>query len=69
MSEQAERRRYEAAEAKQFGNLHQRMKYLIAAAQKAGHHNLGNEVWHAIWDLETEVSHHVPAEPPYGRRH
>lgn len=61
-------RHYAEAEAKQFGNLHERMKYLIACARNMGQDKFDNTTWNALWDLETEVSYHTPAEPPYGSR-
>lgn len=58
---------YRAAEPKQFGNLHERMKYAIAMLQDQ-HGVVSNDLWHAVWDLATEVKHYRPVEPPYGRR-
>jgi hypothetical protein len=52
---------------KQLGNLQERMQYLVALAQQH-HDQLPTDVWHAIWDLKTEVERHTPANPPYGRR-
>lgn len=59
---------YERTEPKQFGNLHARFKYLLALAQEPGCDKIGNDLWHAIWDLKTEVESHTPDEPPHGRR-
>ena len=58
---------YEATAPKQFGNLHERMKYVMALLE-AEKDNVSDKLWHAVFDLETEVKFHTPAEPPYGRR-
>lgn len=62
------RQRYREAQAKQFGNLHERMKYLIACAIKAGLEQFDSQTWHAIWDLQSEVEEYEPVNPAYGRR-
>ena len=58
---------YETTEPKQFGNLHERMKYVISLTQQHKK-EVPNDLWHAIWDLELEVSYYKPANPPYGSR-
>jgi hypothetical protein len=58
---------YRKAQPKQFGDLHERMKLVIALMQ-AAKASVPDELWHAIYDLETEVSFYEPAKPPYGRR-
>jgi len=61
------KRNYEACAPRQFGDLHQRMKFLMDLVQgRQG--EFPNDVWHAIWDLKTEVENHVPENPPFGRR-
>jgi hypothetical protein len=62
------RRRYQDAGPKQFGTLHERMKYLLACAEACRLFEFDNDTWQAVLDLETEVSYHEPAVPPYGRR-
>jgi len=59
---------YEACKAKQFGNLHERMKFLINAISDAGQEKIDVKIWHAVFDLETEVKYHKPTSPPYGRK-
>lgn len=58
---------YKASEPKQFGTLHERMKYLVRFVQEDGH-AIPHDVVTAIYDLETEVRYHAPAKPPFGRR-
>jgi hypothetical protein len=67
-SERATRLEYEAAAPQQFGTLHERMKYLLACARRCHLHEFDNDTWQAIFDLETEVSCHQPARPPFGHR-
>lgn len=52
---------------KQFGNLHERMKFVMAAMRRAVD-LIPTDLWHAVHDLETEVSLHTPVDPPFGRR-
>ena len=69
---------YLKAEAKQFGDLHERMKWLLQCYEILKTHinstndeNLktaSHDVSVAILDLETEVSYSSAASPPYGRR-
>ena len=57
------------------GNLHERMRAVRTLAQKywetlsndEGRRDYNN-LYQAIWDLETEVSFYEAANPPYGRR-
>jgi hypothetical protein len=37
-------------------------------AQEIGLWKVDIQQWHHIFDLQTEVSFHEPASPPYGRR-
>ncbi len=67
MAKQKTKLSYAEAKPKQFGNMHERMKYLIAVATEH-EAEVPNDVWHAIWDLKTEVEGHTPIEPPFGRR-
>jgi hypothetical protein len=61
-------RRYESAVPDLLGDLHQRMKYVMALLHKQGPEAVGNDLWHAIWDLETEVRFYEPRRPPFGQR-
>ena len=63
-------RAYDEADPKAKGNLHERMKYLIELFNNVdlGLREGQRKVWHAIIDLETEVGHYQPADPPFGRR-
>jgi hypothetical protein len=61
-------RAYKRAKARQFGTLHERMKYLVEVARKSELWKTENDVWQAIFDLELEVCCHQPAKPPFGRR-
>jgi hypothetical protein len=67
MSIRKARLMYRDAQPKQFGNLHERMKYLIELAKKYGH-DTPADLHHAIFDLRTEVEGHMPVKPPLGRR-
>lgn len=60
---------YRNCKPKQFGNLHERMQYVMKLLNR-GHtaSSIENDLWHALFDLETEVSYHEPQKPPYGRR-
>jgi len=59
---------YELAKPKQFGNLHQRMKFLVDKVNNAGEAGLPLELRWAVFDLEMEVKHYQPKEPPFGSR-
>lgn len=60
-------KRYEETKPKQFGNLHERMRFAMELMLR---HNdvIPAALWHAMYDLETEVKMHEPAMPPFGRR-
>lgn len=58
---------YFRAKAKQFGTLHERMKYVMSL-MPANASTMDSTLWHAIYDLQTEVSFYEPVSPPYGRR-
>jgi hypothetical protein len=70
---------YIKSESKQFGNLHERMKWLLLCHENLKTHvdSINDESFKiayqnlsvAIMDLETEVSYSSVASPPYGRRH
>lgn len=62
------RKQYDEAKPDQFGNLHERMKYVMELLKQHDPNSIGNNLWHAIYDLETEVKHTPPANPPFGRR-
>lgn len=57
---------YDQTEPKQFGNLHERMQYLMACAKAHGEQTVPSDMWNAIWDLQTEVKHYKPVNPPFG---
>ena len=69
---------YNTAKSKSFGNLHERMKWLIGCKEELREHlksepeNRTKELFQAIeiavMDLETEVSYTKPAKPPFARR-
>lgn len=58
---------YRESMAKQFGTLHERMKYVVECMQRE-RVTMSIDLWNAIYDLETEVSYHEPQMPPCGRR-
>lgn len=60
-------RPYGEVKPKQFGDMHERMKYLIQEAQRE-EDQIPVGLWHAIWDLQTEVQNHVAIQPPFGKR-
>ena len=63
---------YESAPPKQLGNLHERMKYVLAEIEKAISDDAFAAKYQALYqgilDLRTEVAHYEPAKPPFGRR-
>lgn len=66
-NEVANSERYERTEPKFLGNLHERMKYVMAAMQK--HYQVvPSELWQAVHDLQTEVRYYEPVNPPFGKR-
>jgi len=67
--DKARAEQYRKCKPKQFGNLHERMQYVMVLLNR-GHSasSIGNDLWHALFDLENEVSYHEPQKPPYGRR-
>lgn len=63
--------KYQQCKPNQFGSLHERMKFVISKIEglsQRERENFDNDLWHAIYDLETEIKYHKPASPPYGRR-
>jgi hypothetical protein len=60
--------KYNNAKTNQFGNLHERMKYVMAQLTEQSASTIGNDLWQALFDLQTEVSFYEPQSPPYGRR-
>jgi hypothetical protein len=60
--------RYRATVPKQLGDLHERMRYLMQLGSEAELWKTHNDLWHALHDLEVEVSFHEPAHPPFGKR-
>jgi hypothetical protein len=69
---------YEGTRPKRLGNLHQRMKFLIRALEKARGWNTSEpdaefdysyrNIVNGILELETEVKFYQPAKPPYATR-
>ena len=59
---------YRNSMAEQFGNLHQRMKWLIETIQRQAEWVIPSDVWQAVHELESEIKHHVPAKPPFNLR-
>ena len=69
---------YLAANHKKLGNLHERMKWLVGCKEALLEHitdtkdvtlfTLFQDLDFAVIDLETELSFHSPAAPPYTRR-
>ena len=57
---------YRDAEPRQFGTLHERMKWLIEAIQN-GKSEISSDVREAVHELEAEIKHHVPAKPPFSK--
>lgn len=66
-SEIRQAREYMKKKPKQFGDLHERMRYAMELMLR---HNdvIPSALWHAMYDLEIEVSYYTPVKPPYGRR-
>ena len=58
---------YEYAEPKQFGDLHERMKFLVKLISVDNYDSTPLDVRTAIYDLEIEVKHYN-AQPSFGRR-
>ena len=61
------RESYHLAKPVKLGTLHERMEYVIVLMQTY-HEEVPQDLWHAIYDLETEVSFHKPQTPPCGGR-
>ena len=59
---------YDKADARQFGNLHQRMKFLIKEINEIGEENMPASLRWAVLDLETEVKYYKPKDPPFGSK-
>lgn len=73
-ADNARSRAYVKAKPKKLGNLHERMRLVVAlvdAAYKKAGANFDEEhpyLRMAIYDLETEVQFYEPAKPPFARR-
>ena len=61
-------REYKKCNPVQLGNLHQRMKYVMAIMRRLGQDHVDSALWHAVFDMETEVKFYKPASPPFGHR-
>lgn len=66
--DKAQAEKYRLCAPKQFGNLHQRMKLVMGYLSVSDRKLIGNDLWQALFDLETEVSYYEPVSPPYGQR-
>lgn len=62
------RQAFQGAKPKQFGNLHERHKYAMQLASEMNLEETNPALWHALWDLQTEVAGTQTASPPIGRR-
>ena len=72
------RNKYLAAEHKQGGDLHERMKWLVGCKESLRKYVDGSKdtelfilvqaLGFAVLDLETELAFHEPAKPPFTRR-
>jgi hypothetical protein len=61
--------KYRQCKPKQFGNLHERMQYVMALLNSGdSESSIGYALRTALYDLETEVKFYEPQDPPYGRR-
>ncbi len=60
--------RYDQCHAKQLGTMHERMKYLVEAAEAAELWSTHSDIWSAIHDLQAEVRYHEPAIPPFSQQ-
>ena len=61
-------REYKKCKPVCLGNLHQRMKYAMEIMRRLGQDHVDIALWHAVFDLETEVQFFEPASPPFGHR-
>lgn len=53
---------------KQFGDIHERMKYLKELAREAQDKDAVSwRIWMAVCDLETEVENYKAIKPPFGK--
>ena len=69
---------YEKAKPKQFGNLHERMKFVMKSLEDARgwktsepdpeFDDLYHDLVHGIFDLETEIKYYPAQKPPFGNR-
>lgn len=60
-------KRFNQSKPKQYGNLHERMQYLIKLVEKQVD-TVPADVYAAVFDLRTEVRNYEPVDPPYGTR-
>jgi hypothetical protein len=70
-AEEETRRKYHETEPRFLGTLHERMQHVMHLLRKSVGTFQGitsTDLWHAIHDLELEVSYTTPATPPYGKR-
>jgi len=60
---------YEEAKPEQFGNLHERMQYLMKLIHdhEGIRDDVPSDVCHAIYDLETELKHYETKPYSFGR--
>lgn len=64
---------FNKSKPKQYGNLHERLQYLLKLVEK--HRAKGKpvvgvpaDIYAAVYDLRTEVRNYEPVDPPYGSR-
>jgi hypothetical protein len=54
--ERENREAFRRARPRQFGNLHERLKYLLQCARRCRLERLDNDTWQAIWDAISEAA-------------
>lgn len=59
-------RQYDHTKPKQLGNLHERMQYLMKLIREQ-QADVPHDVWHAIFDLETELKHYKTKTFSFGQ--
>lgn len=58
---------FNLSKPKQYGNLHERMQYLLKMVEKQID-NIPGDVYAAVYDLRTELRNYEPVNPPFGTR-
>jgi len=57
---------YADTKPEQFGNLHERMQYLMKLMREQ-QADMPHDVWHAVFDLETELKHYETKPYSFGQ--